>query len=139
MIGALWPKLSSGTIIGLAPFQYTVLIVCIPYTITGLTLLFPRLTLASYAAQEKVSKINTTLNSAVSALVRGFCAADHADLYTSEVAHHHLCCHHTYRASMQHFVLRLILHFSLCIIQFHSHQQLITDRPSIDSIGERCQ
>lgn len=86
-LGALWPKLSNGLVIGLAPFQYIVLIVCIPYAITGATLLFPRLTLASFAAQHKVSTVCETLNSAVSALVRGFCAADHADLYTAEVSH----------------------------------------------------
>lgn len=85
-LGALWPKLSDGLIIGLAPFQYIVLIVCVPYAITGVTLLFPRLTLASFAAQHKVSTVCATLNSAVSALVRGFCAADHADLYTAEVS-----------------------------------------------------
>lgn len=86
VVGTLWPTLSRGVIIGLEPFKYVVLIVCIPYAITGVTLLFPRLTLASFAAEDKVSKICTTLNSAVSALVRGFCAADYADLYTAEVS-----------------------------------------------------
>jgi hypothetical protein len=85
VVGTLWPTLTKGVIIGLEPFRYVVLIVCIPYSITGVTLLLPRLTLASFAAEDKVSKICTTLNSAVSALVRGFCAADYADLYTAEV------------------------------------------------------
>ena len=84
-LGTLWPTLSDGIILGLDPFIYVVLIVCIPYGITGLTLLFPRVSLASYAAEDKVTKICLTLNSAVSALVRGFCAADFADLYTAEV------------------------------------------------------
>ena len=84
-LGCLWPTLSDGQISGFTAFYYVVLIVTVPYTITGFTLLFPRLSLASFAAEEKITTICLTLNSAVSALVRGFCAADDADLYTGEV------------------------------------------------------
>ena len=78
--------LSGGEIIGLLSFQYAVLVFVVPYGITGFCLLFPRLSLASFAAEEKIIKITLSLNSTVSALVRGFCAADFADLYTAEVS-----------------------------------------------------
>lgn len=77
--------MTGGLVSGRLSFQYTVLIFVVPYTVTGFTLLFPRLSLASFAAQDKVNRVCLQLNSAVSALVRGFCAADFADLYTAEV------------------------------------------------------
>lgn len=120
MIGALWPKLSLGRIIGLEPFQYTVLIVLVPYTITGLTLLFPRLTLASYAAQEKVSRINTTLNSAVSALVRGFCAADYADLYTSEVIYYCLRSSILWSLNFSRLLLTFFMTYDATFLTLHN-------------------
>ena len=84
-IGTLFPILTDGEVVGVESFQSAVLIFIVPWGITGITLLFPRLSLASYAAEDKVTKICITLNSTVSALVRGFCAADFADLYTAEV------------------------------------------------------
>ena len=84
-IGTVWPIISKDQIFGLDSFRYGILIFIIPWAVTGVCLLFPKLTLATFAADEKVTKISVALNSAVSALVRGFCAADFADLYTAEV------------------------------------------------------
>lgn len=85
LIGTVWPIITEGQIFGIESFRYGILIFIIPWAVTGACLLFPKLTLATFAAEEKVTKISVALNSAVSALVRGFCAADYADLYTAEV------------------------------------------------------
>ena len=66
-------------------FQSAVLIFIVPWGVTGITLLFPRLSLASYAAEDKVTKICITLNSTVSALVRGFCAADTVEFKVMQI------------------------------------------------------
>lgn len=81
----MFPILSDGIYGAAATAQYIVSLLIIPFVIIGLCLLFPRLSLASYTAQEKVSQICVTLNSATASLVRGFCAADYADLYSAEV------------------------------------------------------
>jgi len=87
LLGALFPTLLGPTFVGLRVLHYTIAILLIPFAIAGFCLLFPRLSLASYAAQEKVTTLCQTLSSAVSALVKGFCAADYADLYTADVDH----------------------------------------------------
>jgi hypothetical protein len=55
VLGALYPTLTNGKIIGVPLIQDIIPLLTVPWLITGCTLLFPRLTLASYAAQDKVS------------------------------------------------------------------------------------
>ena len=57
----------------------------IPYIITGITLFFPRISLATFSAQNKVDGICSKLNSATIALTRAFCATDYVDLYNSQI------------------------------------------------------
>lgn len=87
LLGALFPTLLGPSFVGLPVLHYTVAILLIPFAIAGFCLLFPRLSLASYAAQQKVTTLCQTLSCAVSALVKGFCAADYADLYTADVSY----------------------------------------------------
>lgn len=86
LLGAVFPPLLGPSVVGLPTLHFTVAILLIPFAVAGLCLLFPRLSLASYAAQQKVTTLCQTLSSAVSALVKGFCAADFADLYTADVS-----------------------------------------------------
>lgn len=105
----MWPIITKGQIFGIESFRYGILIFIIPWAVTGACLLFPKLTLATFAAEEKVTKISVTLNSAVSALVRGFCAADYADLYTAEVKKN------IQNAIANHSLLLLFILYHVCI------------------------
>lgn len=85
ILGVLWPSVSSGYLSGVVAFKYIIVIHYIPYIITGITLFFPYVSLATYAAQKKVDDICTKLNSATVALTRAFCATDYVDLYNAQI------------------------------------------------------
>lgn len=85
ILGVLWPSTSSGVLSGAKAFSYIIEIHYIPYIITGLTLFFPYVSLATFAAQKKVDDICNKLNSATVALTRAFCATDYVDLYNAQI------------------------------------------------------
>ena len=85
ILGVLWPSVSNGHLTGRVAFTYIIMIHYIPYIITGVTLCFPYVSLATYAAQKKVDDVCTKLNSATVALTRAFCATDYVDLYNAQI------------------------------------------------------
>ena len=85
ILGVLWPNTSDGYLSGGIALKYILMIPIIPYIITGITLFFPIISLACFAAQRKVENICMKLNSATIALTRAFCASDYMDLYGAQI------------------------------------------------------
>ena len=85
ILGVLWPSVSNGYLTGRVAITYIIMIHYIPYLITGITLFFPYISLATYAAQKKVDDVCIKLNSASVALTRAFCATDYVDLYNAQI------------------------------------------------------
>eukprot|EP01031_Cornospumella_fuschlensis_P037758 gene37758-45872_t len=51
MLTAIWPYVTDGKVKGLPSLAFVLSIMFIPYIITGFSLLFPRLALATYHAR----------------------------------------------------------------------------------------
>ena len=85
ILGVLWPNTSEGYLSGGLALRYILMIHIIPYIITGLTLFFPVISLACFAAQNKIENLCEKLNSATLALTRAFCASDYTDLYSAQI------------------------------------------------------
>ena len=87
LLGALWPTVLNYRISPNDAMQQLMMIMIVPWLITGLCLLFPFPSLAVHAAQRKVESVCKKLNAALTATNAAFCSTDYADLYTTHATH----------------------------------------------------
>ncbi|RYH30274.1 hypothetical protein EON65_05730 [archaeon] len=83
MLGAVWPFLTDGSVMGLNSFAIVLSINFIPYLITGFSLLFPRLALATYHARFQALLVCRKLSSMTVAIY------DDVDICLAEFDQHH--------------------------------------------------
>ena len=87
LLGVMWPTVLNDRISPYAAMQQLMMIMVVPWLITGLCLLLPFPSLAAHAAQRKVESVCRKLNAALTATNAAFCSADYADLYTTHATH----------------------------------------------------
>ena len=87
LLGVMWPTVLNEQISPSSAMQQLMMIMMVPWLITGVCLLFPFPSLAAYAAQRKVESVCKKLNAALTATNAAFCATDYADLYTTHATH----------------------------------------------------
>lgn len=85
VLGGLWSTLTNGQISGFRAFISLVRLVCLPYALTGLTLLLPYPSLATDRAISVCASISTSTTTAMRILVKSFCSTDYTDLYASQL------------------------------------------------------
>jgi len=87
LLGLMWPTVLNDRISPYIAMQQLMMIMVVPWLITGFCLLFPFPSLAAHAAQRKVESVCKKLNAALTATNAAFCATDYADLYTTHATH----------------------------------------------------